>query len=129
MESYPPPAAFGELPEYHLGRLLYYDEMSHDNCRWIVYDGIKKVRCPSRTAALNYITEQNEAVPDVSAKAISRARFHLNRAIMELDFAALHSPNRLILERLAVRLRPFLVEIDNQIPCLSNLPQTNPKET
>ena len=103
------------LTDYYFGMLLYYDFDSDDNCKWVVYDGQSKVRCPTRKDALNYICKQALSEPDEGARLLLSARMRINDAILELDKAATYQAgaSRLLLERLAVRLRPVLVELDN----------------
>lgn len=105
-----------EIPDYYLGMLVFYDEFSDDNCKWVVYDGMNKIRCPTRRDAMNYIAERKtkDLTPDIFGRIID-ARISLNRTIELLDTAAQLSGGleKTLLERLAVRLRPVLVEIDN----------------
>lgn len=106
------------LPDYYLGMLLVHDEMSEDNCKWLVYDGGSRVRCPTRRDAINYIEQRHRTMSgaDVHARLID-ARLSLNHAITALDTLAaqLGGLEQLQLERLAVRLKPVLVDIDNII--------------
>jgi hypothetical protein len=114
----PPPQIFStdDIPDYYCGCLIAYDDLSDDNCRWIVYDGVSKVRCPNRAAAINYI---NEHISKLSGRNIKDyildARISLNHAIRALDKAGdnTHGVEQLMLRKLAVSLRPTLVEIDN----------------
>lgn len=106
-----------ELPDYYLGRLIVYEPLTDDRCRWVVYDGNSKVRCYTRTEAVDYI---NEIVMNASAdetKRLLRSRYFLLKTMSEIDAAARFATgaNKLLLERLSVRLRPYLVEIDNYV--------------
>lgn len=80
-----------------------------------------RVRCATRRDAIDYITSSTLAVSSHAYNCAVSARIQLNNAINDLDRAAIHQDvlNRIILQRLAVRLRPYLVEIDNLI--LKNL--------
>lgn len=119
MSATPPPANLEHrdpLPDYYLGYLIFYDEFSEDNCKWVVYDGMSRVRCPTRRGAIDYITDRagKNKNPDFQTRIID-ARISLNRAITQLDSCAelFDGIARLQLERLAVRLKPVLVDIDN----------------
>ena len=116
--DYPPPvqvSEIDELPDYYLGRLIVYEPMATDRCRWVVYDGNSKVRCYTRTEAVDYINEVVKQTGDEEIRRTLRARYFLLKTMSELDAAARHAvgANKLLLERLSVRLRPYLVEIDN----------------
>lgn len=90
--------------------------MSTDNCKWVVYDGTSRVRCPTRKEALAYINERHQQRTGSTIPAnIIDARIALNRAIEMLDAAAnkTFGIEKLHLQRMAVKLKPVLVEIDN----------------
>lgn len=120
IDTTPPPRQEqrDQLPDYYLGFLITFDEFSEDACKWVVYDGFSRVRCPTRKAALDYITDRYNTIheSDISSRIID-ARIALNHAIEQLDAAARFfvGVERLQLERLAVRLKPVLVDIDNII--------------
>lgn len=118
METTPPPQHLqpGELPDYYLGFLIFFDELSDNACKWVVYDGTSRVRCPTRTEAVNYITDRyNQRNSANLSSRIIDARISLNHAINQLDAAAAACTGleQLHLARLAVRLKPVLVDIDN----------------
>lgn len=105
-----------QLPDYYLGFLIMFDEFSEDACKWVVYDGTSRVRCPTRTSAIEYITERYKQRSGLCFKSrIIDARISLNHAIEQLDAAAneLGGVEKFHLQRLAVRLKPVLVDIDN----------------
>lgn len=106
-----------DLPDYYLGCLLYYDDESEDNCRWVVYDGHNKIRCPSRSSAIDYIAQQRLDLSDEVARLVVSARLLVNKASKQMHRAAQLStgPKQLLFEQLSARLRPFVVELDNQI--------------
>lgn len=107
-----------QLPDYYLGFLIFYDELNQDSCKWVVYDGTSRVRCPTRASAVDYITDRYNARRGASIQTqIIDARISLNHAISQLDAAANASGGveKLHLQRLAVRLKPVLVDIDNII--------------
>lgn len=104
------------LPDYYLGFLITFDEFSEDACKWVVYDGTSRVRCPTRTSAIDYVTERYKQRSGLCLKSrIIDARISLNHAIEQLDVAAneLGGVKKFHLKRLAVRLKPVLVDIDN----------------
>lgn len=113
----PPPlnVCTEDFPDYYFGMLLYYDLDGTDNCRWVVYNGDKKVRCPTRRDALDYIMSAAKNTSETGARLILDARMSLNRAINALDKAASYETGtqRLLLERLTVKIKPVLVELDN----------------
>lgn len=120
MDNLPPPHDSmynNDIPDYYLGCLLYYDEFGDDNCRWVVYDGANKVRCPSRTAAIDYITNTRLNRDEQITRLIVNARLHLNRAIELLRTASRDQGGAegLVFERISARLRPYLTELDNKI--------------
>jgi len=117
-----PPTKFDELPDYYHGRLIVYEPLSTDKCRWVVYDGCSKVRCYTRTEAVDYIDGKVMNTSDETTQRIARARYFQLKAVRELDLAAQSATgaDRLLMERLSVRLRPFIVEIDNILSPLLN---------
>lgn len=108
---------FDNIPDYYLGKLLYYDEFGDDNCRWVVYDGQTRVRCPTRHDAIDYIARHALRDDDQRKRLIISARLLLNKAMEHLDRAARMSEgqDKLLYESLAVKLRPHIVDLDNQI--------------
>lgn len=106
-----------DLPDYYLGCLLYYDEDSEDNCRWVVYDGHNKIRCPTRSSAIDFIAQQRLDMSDEVVRLVVSARLFVNKASKQMHRAAqlATGPQQLLFEQLSVRLRPFVVELDNQI--------------
>lgn len=113
----PPPQLYvhEDLPSYYYGKLLYYDEDGKDNCRWVVYDGHSKVRCPTRSSALDYIISTKAEQPTIVQRRLLQARMDINNAYEALRKAADSSAGaeQLLLDRLSVKLRPLLVELDN----------------
>lgn len=105
-----------DIPDYYLGMLIFYDEFAADNCKWVVFDGASKVRCPSRKEAIHYITTRHSQRTGLNLdQRLIDARIALQHAHQQLLEAAHEASalDQLLLERLAVRLRPVLVEIDN----------------
>lgn len=104
-----------EIPDYYLGCLVYYDEFGLDNCRWVVYDGHAKVRCPTRKDAVDYIATHRLKRDEQITRLLLSARLLCNRACDELQQAARSSSGteQLLYDRLAVRLKPIIVDLDN----------------
>lgn len=115
-DIYPPPADVCSVPDYILGKLMYYDDQTDDNCRWVVYDGAQKVRCATRRDAIRYIQSTVLCNDSEAQRLVVSARVYINRALQQLDKAAtLTASNSLVLARLSARLRPFVVDLDNLI--------------
>lgn len=108
---------YNGIPDYYLGCLLYYDDTSDDNCKWVVYDGHSKIRCYTRKDAIDYITESKLNVDDDIRRRLVSARLHINNAHRQLQQAAdlAVGAQKLVYDRLSVKLKPLLVEIDNQL--------------
>lgn len=107
-----------QRPDYYLGFLIFYDELNQDACKWVVYDGTSRVRCPTRASAVNYITDRYNARRGAGIQThVIDARISLNHAITQLDAAAnmCGGVEMLHLQRLAARLKPVLVDIDSII--------------
>lgn len=96
MDKLPPPRGKREaahlqhdgLPDYYLGRLIVFEEMSEDNCKWVVYDGHNRVRCPSRASAVDYISSIVKETDDRTRLLVSRASYFAAKARETLEAAA-----------------------------------------
>ena len=106
---------YSDLPDYYLGKLLYFDDCTDDNCRWVVYDGHSKVRCATRRDAIDYIQSHSLVDHTETMRRMIYARTLLARAMMMIDAAADRetAATQLLLRRLAVTIRPIIIEIDN----------------
>lgn len=115
MRTYPPP--LDGLPEYSFGRLIFYDSTSDDNCRWVVYDGDKKVRCPDRMTALRYCAEKAGSVDDELVTLLLVVNDELRRCWQHLDRVAARLPaeERLEAGLTAVELRKQFDRLDRLI--------------
>ncbi len=73
------------------------------------------MRCPTRRDAIDYITTMKLDTDEEVQRRMLSARLHVNHAHEELKRAARSAtgPQALLLEHLSVRLRPFIVELDN----------------
>lgn len=111
------PPQIGELPDYYLGRLIYYDDLGDDNCRWIIYDGVNTIRFPSRAAAERYCIEVSLKISDDSIQNLMRSYEYMRRSYLILDKAAQLSPanHRLLLESIALKVRLMADKLDSII--------------
>lgn len=103
-----------ELPEYFLGRLIYFDDLSGDQMKWVVYDGRQKVRCVSRKSAEEYCRQMVAKVHPAVNEKLWRIIEHIDTAWQELDKAAQFYPvdARLELERKSLELRMIGQRVD-----------------
>lgn len=116
-KSTPPPQKPIDIPDYYLGMLIDYEPMSRDSCKWVVYDGHSKVRCVSRASAISYITERRRLRTSDTTVTVNLARYYVNKACNLLEQAARKADptDRLLLDYLAVQLKPIIVNIDNYL--------------
>ena len=110
--TYPPPQ--DGLPEYAFGRLIYYDHYGDDNCRWVVYDGDKRVRCPDRTSAVRYCAEVATKVDDDRVTWLLICNDELRRCYTHIERLSERMPaeERLLLGTKAVELRRIFDQLD-----------------
>lgn len=110
----PPREVLNELPDYFMGCLIFYDEYGTDNMRWIVYDGRRKVRCVSRSAAEKYAAEVSRLTSQDDINHLMIAHHHLKRAYQTLDKSAknMDIETRLWIELKAVEIRKIADAVD-----------------
>lgn len=113
----PPREILNELPDYFLGCLIFYDEFSDDNMRWILYDGRRKIRCISRSAAEKLAAEIATKITDDGINHLMVAHHFLRRAHQTLDKMANESDveTRLWLQLKALEVRKIADAIDTLI--------------
>lgn len=118
---------YKELPDYYLGCLIYRDDVSDDNMRWIVYDGRTYTRCISRKAAEHYAAQIRNQTNEEEIAILMQAHHFLSRAYRTLDKAASMSTieTRLLLERKALEVRMIADTIDATIA--QKIPQNQDK--
>lgn len=111
------------LPDYAFGRLIYCDDVSDDNMRWIVYDGRTHVRCISKKAAYRFAAQQANAVGTEAINFLMVGHHHLTRGYNAIDRAAPIMPVevKLELEAIALTVRRLADKIDLIIA--QNLPK------
>lgn len=70
------------VPDYFCGRLIYYDDS--EAMKFVVYDGVNKVRFTSRAAAEKWCVQKASELQTEALGEIMRAFHHLSRASMVL---------------------------------------------
>lgn len=116
-ENYPPPPSTQDLkfiPDYYLGCLIFYDEFTDDNMRWVCYDGRQRYRCVSRAAAMQMAAELSKLVTTEGIGHLMLSHHFLTRAWQAMDKAAAESDieTRLWLELKAVETHKLADAID-----------------
>lgn len=77
-----------ELPEYYLGRLILYEALSKDACKWVVYDGVTKVRCASKQSAMRYCEDHSVNIPYKLQEGLTSAYTRMQHAVSQLESVA-----------------------------------------
>jgi len=113
----PPPISSQDpkfLPDYYAGCLLYLDDASDDNMRWICYDGRQRHRCISKAAAMRCAEELHNLITKDGIGHLMHSHHYLTRAWQSLDHAAAQSDieTRLWLELKAVEVHKLADAID-----------------
>lgn len=95
------------LPDYYFGQLIYFDEFGEDSCRWVIYDGLRKWRFPTKKAAMRWAEEQKIDFPGTPSARIARVRALIDEAMKTLDLEADNSKplESEILRKIALELR------------------------
>lgn len=116
MKPTPPPQQFtmdrNDVPDYYCGRLIFYDDS--EAMHYVVYDGLKKVRFATRTAAEKFCIEKAYEIQTEAFGEISRAFHHLTRASIVLRQLNLKYPmdERVQLESISVNARRMADALD-----------------
>lgn len=107
----PPP---NDLPEYYLGRLILYEPLARDACKWVVYDGVHKVRCASRQSALSYCEETSVNMPYKLQEGLTAAYTRIMHACGKLESVGERygGENTAYIQHLALQLRLLADRID-----------------
>lgn len=116
----PPPIDMrnqNSVPEYYLGRLIFFDDTGEDNMRWVIYDGRKFCRASSMSEARRYCEEQALSVDEDTIKRLRALHYRLSADIREFDKVALFLPadTRIYLQSISVGIRQLADKIDNII--------------
>lgn len=82
----PPQGIMNSLPDYVNGRLIFEDTSGTDNCRWVVYDGRRFIRTPSRKAAEQLAAKQQRLLHK-NLDDVYLAMHHMQRAEESLQNA------------------------------------------
>lgn len=106
-----------DLPDYAFGRLIYRDDVTHDNMRWIVYDGRQYVRCISKKAAYHLAATQANAIGAEPIHFLMVGHHHLTRGFNAIDKGASIMPVELKIEceAIALQVRRLADKIDSII--------------
>lgn len=110
----PPQNNTDTVPDFFLGCLIYYDWFSDDAMKWVCYDGRDKVRCISKTAAMNHARSISTITTEDQIGHLMFSHHFLTRAWKTLDKAADTSgvSDRLWLQQKAVDVRKIADAID-----------------
>lgn len=76
------------IPDYFAGRLIYFDDMSAETMRWVVYDGRQKTRFTSRAAAERWCAAESMKLHSEVLDKLMIALLYLDKAKCALDSAA-----------------------------------------
>lgn len=108
MSDYPPPARVAEnsLPDFYLNTLIFEDTLTDDACRWIVYDGLSRIRFISRAAAIAWIENHRTLLP-VPKSRLQRCANRIDAAWRNLEHEADSLPDleKSILQKISLTLR------------------------
>lgn len=116
MSNLPPPANVAtNLPDYYFGQLIYFDEFGEDSCRWVIYDGLRKWRFPSKKAAMRWAESQKIDFPKTPSARLERARALLDEARDTIDREADNAKplEAEILRKIAFEVRKISDTISN----------------
>lgn len=128
MDNLPPPPPncstidAKDLPDYYMGKLIVYEPLADNSCKYVVYDGLNRVRCISKASAIDYINSRSINTDHDCVRLAARARYHCNKACTLLEDAASFATaeDRMLLEYLSVQFKPILVNIDNFLTYIQN---------
>lgn len=76
------------IPDYFAGRLIYFDDLSDETMRWVVYDGRQKIRFTSRAAAERWCAAESMKLHSEVLDKLMIALLYLDKAKCALDSAA-----------------------------------------
>ena len=96
-----------DLPDYYMNALIWYDEFSDDAMRWVIYDGLCKMRFPSESSAKRWIEEQHPLFLRGRKERLSRSAVRLLEIYQTIDKEADEMPEleKAILQRIALAIR------------------------
>lgn len=101
-----------ELPDYFLGRLIY-KATDGDACKWVVYDGDKKHRFPSRAAAEKWCIAHTYQVTREDLGELMTIHARLSSSYTKLDeIAPKFTDEKEVIEALALAVRTVTDKID-----------------
>ncbi len=105
-----------EPPDYFAGRLIYYDAISPETMRWVVYDGHRKVRFTSRRAAEGWCVAESQKTNSEVIVRLMGAYLFADKAKQALEAAASFANElRQEIESYALEIRKISDKIDTII--------------
>ena len=105
-----------EPPDYFAGRLIYYDDISSETMRWVVYDGHRKVRFTSRRAAERWCAAESMKIHSEVIDRLMVAYLYADKAKQALEAAASFANElRQEIEFYALEIRKISDKIDTII--------------
>lgn len=105
-----------EPPDYFAGRLIYYDDISPETMRWVVYDGHRKIRFTSRRAAERWCAAESLKIHSEVIDRLMVAYLYADKAKQALEAAASFANEmRQEIEFYALEIRKISDKIDTII--------------
>lgn len=100
-----------------MGRLIINDDNPDETMHWVVYDGLQRVRCISRAAAIRYCQERALDVTDDALQGLMLAFDKIRNGYMQLDRLASMVPavDRPTIETISVNIRRVTDQLDTYI--------------
>lgn len=104
------------LPDYFAGRLIYFDDISPETMKWVVYDGHKKVRFTSRKAAERWCAAESMKIHSEVIDRLMVAYLYADKSKQALEAAASFANElRAEIEFYALEIRKIGDKIDTMI--------------
>ena len=105
-----------EIPDYFAGRFIYFDDISPETMRWVVYDGHRKVRFTSRHAAERWCASESLKIHSEVIDRLMVAYLYADKAKQALEAAASFANEmRQEIEFYALEIRKISDKIDTII--------------
>lgn len=104
------------IPDYFAGRLIYFDDISPETMKWVVYDGHKKVRFTTRKAAERWCAAESLKVHSEVIDRLMVAYLYADKSKQALEAAASFANElRAEIEFYALEIRKIADKIDTII--------------
>lgn len=106
-----------EVSDYYMGRLIINDDNPDETMHWVVYDGLQRVRCTSKAAAMRYCQERALGVTEDAIQGLMLAYDKIRNGYMQLDKLARMVPavDRPTIETISVNVRRIADQLDTYI--------------